>query len=98
MAGPTSRSIKIDAELWKKIKVIIAAADGEMGIQDYVNDVLRPVVEKDYPKALKKPFASGTAFAASSAASLTPTTSPSWAEGWRFTAGFPVRSTASKAA
>lgn len=54
MAGPASRSIKIDAELWKKIKLIIATNDDDIGIQDYVNDIIRPVVEKDYSKAVKK--------------------------------------------
>ena len=54
MSEPASRSIKIDAELWKKIKIIIASRGSDIGIQDYVNDALRPQVERDYPKALKK--------------------------------------------
>ena len=51
---PATRSIKIDAELWRKIKIIIATQEGEMGMQDYINEVLRPAVNRDYPKALKK--------------------------------------------
>lgn len=53
VADPSSKSIKIDFDLWKKIKVIITARNNEK-IQDFVNEVLRPVVDKEYPKALKK--------------------------------------------
>lgn len=53
MADPSSKSIKIDFDLWKKIKVIVTTRGSEK-IQDFVNDVLRPVVEREYPKALKK--------------------------------------------
>ncbi len=51
---PATRSIKIDAELWRKIKIIVATQEPEIGMQDYINDVLRPAVNRDYPKALKK--------------------------------------------
>ena len=54
MAVPTSRSIKIESELWRRIKLIIAARDHDLHIQDYVNEVLRPVVDRDYQKALKR--------------------------------------------
>ena len=54
MAEPSSKSIKIDIDLWKKIKVIIAASDGDIGIQDYVANIIRTVVEKDYARAIKK--------------------------------------------
>jgi len=49
-----SRSVKIDGDLLKKIKIITDASDGEVKIQDYINQVLTPAVARDYPKALKK--------------------------------------------
>jgi hypothetical protein len=49
-----SRSVKIDGELWKKIKLIVLAKEGEISIQDFINDALRPIVEREHPKALKK--------------------------------------------
>jgi hypothetical protein len=49
-----SRSIKIDGELWQKIKVIVLASEGELSIQEFVNNVLRPAVEREHPKALRK--------------------------------------------
>jgi hypothetical protein len=54
MAVPTSRSVKIDTELWKKIKLIVLASEGVLSIQDFVNDAIRPVVEREHAKALKK--------------------------------------------
>lgn len=54
MAEPTSKSIKIDIDLWKKIKIIIAASDGTSTIQEFVNEVLTPVVNREYPKAVKR--------------------------------------------
>jgi hypothetical protein len=52
MATPSpSRSVKIDTELWKKIKVIVT--ERGINIQDFINDALRPVVAREYPKSLK---------------------------------------------
>lgn len=51
---PKTESVKVDADLLKKIKVILTAAEKKGKIGDWISDVIRPVVLREYPKALKK--------------------------------------------
>lgn len=47
-----STSVKLNLDVWKMAKVICTANDESM--QDYLSDLLRPLLQKDYPAALAK--------------------------------------------
>ena len=48
--GTENTSVKIDKEIWRKAKIICIERD--QSLVEYVSDLLRPLVDSEYPKAL----------------------------------------------
>lgn len=44
-------SVKLSGDVWRKLKIISTALG--VSIQDYASDKLRPLLAKDYAKALQ---------------------------------------------
>lgn len=52
MAKKENTSVKLATDVWRKAKVIAHSKGVHMST--YLSDLLRPLVNKDYPKALQK--------------------------------------------
>ncbi len=52
--APSGSTVRVDPELLLKLKRIVALSDKPMRITDYVNNLIRGPIERDYERVMKK--------------------------------------------